>query len=824
MDKQVILELQTNASDVAQALANAKLQASQLKGEMEKLKKQQADGTISMAEYVEQMGALEQTMTHVKDAQQAYTYELKNTVKQQKENEGSLKALRAELNNTLREFDSLSRAERESAKGKDLIKKIGDLTKEVKDAEYETQRFQRNVGNYPQLFGVFGQGAQKAASAVAGLTQTTGGLKGAIQGVGVQLKALLANPIVAIVAAVAAVLMKVWEAIKKNDDAMTAMQSLMGAFKPILDIVNKGFALLAGGIGKAAEVASKFVQGIVSRIPGLKKFSEANEDIVRSTDKLQDAERQYTVEHAKRENKKADLLNKSRQSEKYSAAERKKMLEEAMKLDEEDLKAKVTIAKEKLRLAKLEAKISNDTTDETKNKLAELEAAVTQAETSMKEGQRRTIQQLNNFNKEERQAAQQRAKARDEERKKAKEAVYQLTTDENKMREDAIIKQFDTAIELYKKNYPKDTETIKRLEEQKMVEVGKVWAGVAKQQADEARAKFEKLMKSVEKDVKNYNDAAAIDEQNQEKLALMMAGENEEAKLSIKREYAQRRVDAAEEEFRRIFELNEQYRNEGLEVTSDMELAQSKAQQALIDAQIAMNELNKKSVKTLNDTTKKSMQTLNAVGSAFSVVIDSISEVIDAAAGENERFNKFSIALAEAQILVNTAMSIANAIQGATAAAAATGPGAPIATPIFIAEMVGIVASAIGASVSTLMKAKNESPKYAVGGYVQGAGTGTSDSIDAKLSNGEFVVNARSTREHLAELVAINGGWGNTSRIPRFANGGYVDVRTRQMAIDSANNAELKYIIENIPAPVVSVKEITNTQKKVQVKEQLARR
>lgn len=48
--------------------------------------------------------------------------------------------------------------------------------------------------------------------------------------------------------------------------------------------------------------------------------------------------------------------------------------------------------------------------------------------------------------------------------------------------------------------------------------------------------------------------------------------------------------------------------------------------------------------------------------------------------------------------------------------------------------------------------------KAATGGYVQGPGTGTSDSVPAMLSNGEFVVNAEATRAFLPLLHAINRG------------------------------------------------------------------
>lgn len=56
--------------------------------------------------------------------------------------------------------------------------------------------------------------------------------------------------------------------------------------------------------------------------------------------------------------------------------------------------------------------------------------------------------------------------------------------------------------------------------------------------------------------------------------------------------------------------------------------------------------------------------------------------------------------------------------------------------------------------------------QYATGGSVVGPGTSTSDSILAMLSNGEFVVNAKSTREFAPLLEAINSGAlkGDTAR------------------------------------------------------------
>jgi TP901 family phage tail tape measure protein len=47
---------------------------------------------------------------------------------------------------------------------------------------------------------------------------------------------------------------------------------------------------------------------------------------------------------------------------------------------------------------------------------------------------------------------------------------------------------------------------------------------------------------------------------------------------------------------------------------------------------------------------------------------------------------------------------------------------------------------------------------YPTGGYVSGAGGPRTDSIKARLSNGEFVINARATKQHRSLLEAINSG------------------------------------------------------------------
>lgn len=75
--------------------------------------------------------------------------------------------------------------------------------------------------------------------------------------------------------------------------------------------------------------------------------------------------------------------------------------------------------------------------------------------------------------------------------------------------------------------------------------------------------------------------------------------------------------------------------------------------------------------------------------------------------------------------------------------------------------ILGIAASAFGLEMPT---------KKARGGRIFGPGTGTSDSVPAMLSDGEYVVNAQATSRNLPLLESINSG----ASLPRFATGGMV--------------------------------------------------
>ena len=91
-------------------------------------------------------------------------------------------------------------------------------------------------------------------------------------------------------------------------------------------------------------------------------------------------------------------------------------------------------------------------------------------------------------------------------------------------------------------------------------------------------------------------------------------------------------------------------------------------------------------------------------------------------------------------------------------------------------------------------KENNTSWRYASGGFVSGPGTGTSDSIPALLSDGEYVIRSSSVSKlGMDFLDFIN----KTGKIPGFAAGGKVDPRA---LIAAAKKADSKIIEKAVAA------------------------
>jgi lambda family phage tail tape measure protein len=81
---------------------------------------------------------------------------------------------------------------------------------------------------------------------------------------------------------------------------------------------------------------------------------------------------------------------------------------------------------------------------------------------------------------------------------------------------------------------------------------------------------------------------------------------------------------------------------------------------------------------------------------------------------------------------------------------------------------------------------------FATGGHISGPGSGTSDSIPAMLSNGEYVINAAATKKYRGLLDSIN-----TGKLSHFATGGAVGSVQSSAVSSSSGSSPVSIVVHN---------------------------
>lgn len=135
--------------DVTKAIAGQKTQLT----ELDKIKNQ----IKATDEKVRASMTLEaQILARVRQELREVNKETADFIKSNKMQEGSLDQLRATLNRLNKEYSALGAAERDAAKGKDLINKLQETRDKVYSLETSMGNWTRNVGNYKSGFSAIG--------------------------------------------------------------------------------------------------------------------------------------------------------------------------------------------------------------------------------------------------------------------------------------------------------------------------------------------------------------------------------------------------------------------------------------------------------------------------------------------------------------------------------------------------------------------------------------------------------------------------------------------------------------------------------------------
>lgn len=153
-NKQLMFSVLVEAEQAIKDLAIYNRNIQNIDKSIEELRKQQKAEGADVQELEQRIVRMQQARKTYQKAIAESSKELQNSIKVNTLAEGSLAGLRAELSKLNAQYDNLSRADREGDIGKGLQENINKVTKEIKDAEFATQRFYRNVGNYPNQLGM----------------------------------------------------------------------------------------------------------------------------------------------------------------------------------------------------------------------------------------------------------------------------------------------------------------------------------------------------------------------------------------------------------------------------------------------------------------------------------------------------------------------------------------------------------------------------------------------------------------------------------------------------------------------------------------------
>jgi len=630
--------------------------------------------------------------------------------------------------------------------------------------------------------------------------------------------------IAAIVLAIVAAFKLLQKGFQLNDEAGDKMAESMAVLEPIFNAIGKLASFLAGAIAdlvhfmaEATAATIDFVAGLFGIETGMTEAAKAAMDLVKAQNDLEDAEREYGVTAAKRAVERSKLLSEVADKEKNNAEQRIAFLKDANELDRKDLADKKKLADENLRIIETLAKNESDTSDETADKIAEARIRSLNAEKEYFEGQKEINKKLaaaENELQAERTANYEKWKQQNDERlSKEKAAIRQL--------EDLIIQQVKD--DFQRQILAEESKTKRANEDlQKRLDSEKNLTAKARQAINDAIIQNNIILtdkvnelneKSLEENIKKEIDAKT--KEYEAKIQLAIKGSDDElnikiAKLTLQRDaellnenltnvqrlaiedkyyedsqalkdsFLVARQTALKESLNKEFEikaLDAQLNYENEIALAEIEVQRKQAEydrllsmdQATKDAlklsqedyEIAIKQSNLNLIKSQQDLTNAQINEAVAGAAAISSIANSLADLSDAINEDSEEAAKFARTMALVQIGIALATGIAGAVK--QAAAANTWYEGVAALAVGIASVTSAIVSAkkaLSTTEKTPKAPQSTVRRLATGGLVSGPGSGKSDSIDAKLSNGESVLNANSTSMFTPLLSALNQAGG----------------------------------------------------------------
>lgn len=361
-----VLDIKVNYNEAIKAISEYQTKIDAARDAENSLKKQLKDGEISRQQYNEEMAASKAYIADCNDSIRIITKTMQNQIKQEKEQEGSLRSLRAELSNLTSEYDAMSEAERKGAKGEELKNKINEVTDALKGAEEETQRYYRNVGNYKEAIIEaananipFVEQINRMVTSLGGLKDYFSGVKGEMvavsagtSGLTKVLKllkvALVSTGIGALVVALGSLV--AW--FTKTQKGVETANKIMGALGATIDVIidrasKLGSALVnlfTGNFKQAGEDAKAVFSGIGKEIADETKQAWKLAEVLNEIDK-----KEVMLSMSRAANRaEIEKLKKAADDQTLSTQERIKAAEKAAEIEKKDLDVQTQLAEARL--------------------------------------------------------------------------------------------------------------------------------------------------------------------------------------------------------------------------------------------------------------------------------------------------------------------------------------------------------------------------------------------------------------------------------------------------------------------------------------------
>ena len=761
-----IINIQFNYGELVQGWQKATREIEINKKNLAELKQEYKNGEMSASEYNRALLEITSATKALNTEKKAYEKEIQSNIKIESQETGSLNQLRASLQKMTAQYNAMSAARREGQEGRLLAASIKSQQEAITAAEKALGNYRSQVGSYEEaLRAVLPVEASqlvtlgKTIDKSGGVTKAFGLMTAAVGRMIKAALAFVATPLGAVLTAISVAtiaLVKNWDRLKES----LGITAPIGSAKRAITDLNK--ALAENDRGMADQIV-KFKQlqnawnSLGNDMSAKNKFIKENKNAfdglgVKITN-VNDAEN-LLIANSGAFIESLKLRAQSTASYELAVETYKKAVVEQQKADERAEKSRAGYTEKGFEQLKKNLRTTSDALFNQAEVYIDLSAA--------REKDAKAI--LDNANIEE--ATQNNTKKGIKEVLTLEELQAKLREENTSKYVSAVNKQQQA---VYKNVVRTEEEIIRGLKD-----MDKEWADSVMANISQKEAEYRNRLLKAQTQGGDANVQAEMIRIAQEQVNIL-----------------QDQIQDVEA-FRTAYEA---MGLSGIEIDNKRLEALKALQGAQKALQNAQNKAAEDEVKAQERSTQMSLQSAQQLAGA----LGNLAEAAGADAG-----------LVAMLAIAESAAAMGAALHKAFSSSATVWDG--IAGAVAAIATITTVISQIKSLNSSAADEKNKY-HYAQGGLV--TGTSTSDSIPARLSNGEAVMTAQAVNDWGAMLSAMNVASGGNaiqvSNLPQRNDG----MRGMERMMERA--------MMNMPSPIVSVVDINKGQKRVQVQDNLGR-